>query len=663
MLLMQHLPCCGYFRPWKPPQSPTNSLHVPPFRALGLHYNLFRVHPRPYLSKISPLLCMPVPLALPPSPPKDENKQGHSATGFLEWLLELIIAHLNPFRVARKVVPGKSFQPFLNNSDPVETRTTSQPPVGAGRKQITSIPHASDLEGNSDGLETKTGFLFQPPISTGHKDTSPLFGTSTLQENSEIVQWKAGSQPPIGTGRKHVLPSVHSPQELANVPHVVNSGLQITSGGLTEPSSWTDHRLSNAARYSLYPLTVANSKEILQTSFLLAPCEENASQWAGGLCEVANKELVEAPRAPRLANVELPATVTGPDSSATCEYLWYTPDYYYPEVTHADLQAPRPKKNYEIAGLPKFFVNMMYISTNRPLLPQLTNNSTDLKITIGGPIGHLLGDHDAQMSNISDFFHKRAETSSNSLSVDWKSCAVDHTGVRGLLTLKLLFDHLNKPFASSSPSQDAGSLLFPFSTISKLSIKVPKFIIYLSGQYTQEDDSIHLKNARQVKEFSFSGDFGFFVLNFLDIPFSSLTVLSLTECLMSVDEAVALAHACPGLEALALETIVPFEGTDLRNRFPGSSVERVDFPKLTSLKVKCTEQHGKLVDRMDLKVLKHLTLHLDSDKVYGQADFLNPTVPWSDLGSLNIIGTVDRNAYSSLLRICRCSVLFRSAKY
>ncbi|PPQ69293.1 hypothetical protein CVT26_001610 [Gymnopilus dilepis] len=281
----------------------------------------------------------------------------------------------------------------------------------------------------------------------------------------------------------------------------------------------------------------------------------------------------------------------------------------------------------------------------------------ELKITIGGSTGYLSWDHIAQTSNLYSFFQNRDQPASNSLSVEWRDCAVDQTGARGRTTLKLLFRHLNK----ASPSQTFGSRTCPLSTLRRLAIKVPKVVtdlepIDLFGRIVKEDDTIDFKSANFVEEFSWSGEFGILALKCLNLPMASLTVLRLTDCLMSVNDAVAITHACPKLEYLTLDSIASPEQLDLGDLIRPSSKDLVDFQHLSSITLRSVLAHGALLNRMGLTALRKLELCLDSDMVYDRADFNNPTIPWSDLESLDIIGKVNQNAYAALQEVCQCTV-------
>ncbi|KAF8885886.1 hypothetical protein CPB84DRAFT_1964659 [Gymnopilus junonius] len=611
-----------YFSKKQPPTSP---ISVPEFRALPL--NLLECHSM--LCNFAPdIVCKTQPVL----PPKDENRWGNNAAGFDPLLKRNIATGLpyNPSMIAPEVGLFGHFQRLRNRCDPSQTKSTSQPPIGTAQNSPSPLFHVFDLEKNNDAVKARrgsqppigTGSILQPPIGTGRRQASLLFHTAALQENSEVVQYESGSQPPIGFGRN-----------LPRTPRLATVELPPVEEISTGYSEWDDvpltfyHRLSNTLHKALRFLVPSNNDKTPASSVPVVTPVANAT----------SHHAQSAPSAPSThGSNELDIRIGGPTGFLSWDHIDKIPAPSMPIVTPV--------------------VNSVSRHAQAAPSVQPARSPNELNITIGGSSGFLSWDHIAQTTDMFGFFQERANASTNCLSVDWRDCVVDQTGARGLTTLKLLFRYLNKPF--SFRSQDAASVRYPISTISKLSIKVPEVVKELApinfiGQHTEEDDSISLKDARHVRDISFSGEFGVFAMKFSNIPFTSLTILSLTECLISVNDAVALAHACPELETLTLETIVPSRETDLGDLLGPSTTRRVDFSNLKSLKIRCTDGHRQFVNRMGLTGLKYLILHLDNERVHNTPDFLNSTIPWSNLKEVTIIGEVASLAQSYLQRNCR----------
>ncbi|KAF8799146.1 hypothetical protein BYT27DRAFT_7343078 [Phlegmacium glaucopus] len=227
--------------------------------------------------------------------------------------------------------------------------------------------------------------------------------------------------------------------------------------------------------------------------------------------------------------------------------------------------------------------------------------SNQLEITIAVPEGNFNADD--CMDRVARFLFARAGQVENSLVVVWQESYVDSAGTAGFNSLKTLFVHLDKAMLDSGQTA-----LYSFS---RLSITIPDSVKPVTcnlGQH-DEDDSIDLGNATNLVEFFWYGDLSFFASKFRRLPSMNLTVLNVTSIQISIEDAVALLHACPILEEASLGIIQDNDDCD-GHIFKPSVVYRTTLPNLNRLTLDSAVILDSLVPRIDWTSIDSVTFTL-----------------------------------------------------
>ncbi len=218
----------------------------------------------------------------------------------------------------------------------------------------------------------------------------------------------------------------------------------------------------------------------------------------------------------------------------------------------------------------------------------------------------------------------------SSLNVDWGDSCADLDGMFGRIALKSLFHYLEKKS--------------PISSFNKISISVPTTVKHavscdLLGRPTVLDDSIHLHRAVQLEEFSWTGDFAIFATKVKGIPLLKLTVLEMSGCVISVEDAISLLNFSPNLRKVTIGTIHMAEDCDHDNLLETCELPNILLPRLLETKLTLKAQVLPMLGRVTWD-LESLQLILTGNYTGGADRAISNLFPNRDL-KLSIQGILE----------------------
>ncbi|PPQ65185.1 hypothetical protein CVT24_011063 [Panaeolus cyanescens] len=272
----------------------------------------------------------------------------------------------------------------------------------------------------------------------------------------------------------------------------------------------------------------------------------------------------------------------------------------------------------------------------------LSANLQQLRIDVGGIQGYLNWDS-LKYDVVDPFFRDGTRSHSNSLLIDWNSSRADPHGWRAINLMKDLFHQLGYRVLVSGTPQIA------LSTFTSFSISIPDVAIPQnqdpSRQIAFDSLAIQLDEARSLREFNWQGDLYVLATIFRGVPSTSLTILSLTRCQITVFDAVSLLHACPRLIKATLETIAATEACPGGNLMTPSSRPVAHFQSLTDLSVRSFVSLMFFFERTDFPRLQ--SLDFDLDRIAAQ-DVDRLPIAWSGLRKLRLHCGLTESQYARL---------------
>ncbi|CAA7265666.1 unnamed protein product [Cyclocybe aegerita] len=296
--------------------------------------------------------------------------------------------------------------------------------------------------------------------------------------------------------------------------------------------------------------------------------------------------------------------------------------------------------------IPPFNAQSFYQST-----PSLDEPS-ELAVTIGGPHGHIGWEYIRTL--VYRFLETRAHARANTLNVDWRHTPADREGRRGRTVLKALFFALGRPAVIENNPTGPLSVPHALGSFRRFSIAVPEAVADLGwydfdGQPSQQDDSVDLRRASRLEELVWSGDFLVLTGKFINLPYHQLSSLSVTGCVMTVQDAVSLLHSCPNVRIVELGTIDDAAARERNGRsmVRPSRMERVMFSELSLLMIESGEPIKGLLDRLAWRSLEELALVLQGNGTKGAAACL---IHLNGVDSLELTGNFAKEELKKIAR-------------
>ena len=201
-------------------------------------------------------------------------------------------------------------------------------------------------------------------------------------------------------------------------------------------------------------------------------------------------------------------------------------------------------------------------------------------------------DHNLK-SQVADFLSSRATENSNSLDVIWQLPHIESGDERGLSSLKSVFAQLDEKVFDSRTT---------LSRFSKISITIPDQVDLL--QPVKEDDNIDLANATDLLEFAWHGDFIIFATKLKNLPFWTLTCLTIRSSNISIEDAITILYSCSGLQTVKLGIIRSMKSSGVERK------RQQALPNLTNLTLESDVALHPLIRRFYWTAQVNLSLTL-----------------------------------------------------
>lgn len=203
-------------------------------------------------------------------------------------------------------------------------------------------------------------------------------------------------------------------------------------------------------------------------------------------------------------------------------------------------------------------------SSNADTLGEQPPKSQELTVTFGGKFGRQVRWEDI-MPSVEHFVERCTRDTAHSLTVVLEPSNSIYDQWERRQTLKQLFDllKLTGPITACTDERHDRNVVF-----NRISITVPDEAENVnmmlvaspwnnsSGRRISDDswEKIDITSASNLREFLWNGPFQQLSENFL-YPADGLTLLSITSCRISINDAVELLRPCSSLEEVQLETV------------------------------------------------------------------------------------------------------------